>query len=78
MAKVECKELAGQPCVFAFVGKLQFDENGIVEIDHPELLAQLAHVKGYRILPEEPAPKPVEVKVEKKTKKEPVIEQESK
>lgn len=69
MAKVECKELAGQPCTFAYVGTLQFDENGIVEIDHEGLLADLAKVRGFRVLPEEPAPKTVDKKIKKEEPK---------
>lgn len=56
MAKVQCKELAGQPCTFAYVGTLQFDENGIVEITDEQLLRELSFVQGYRILPEPVAP----------------------
>lgn len=67
MAKVECLELIGQPCVFPYVGELQFDENGIVEITHQQLLNELAMVKGYRIIPEPVAP-PVEEVKPKETK----------
>jgi hypothetical protein len=50
--KVQCNELAGQSVVFAYVGKVQFDNDGIAEIDHPELLKALSNVKGFTVIPE--------------------------
>lgn len=67
MAKVECLELAGKPCVFAFVGEVNFDENGIAEINHAELLELLAKQKNFRIIPD--APKSVKVVKPKETAK---------
>lgn len=70
--KVECLELKSQKCGFAFVGEVDFDENGIAEIEHEELLSLLAVQKGFRLITE-PAPAP---KAESKPAQEPVKEKE--